>query len=73
MKIGLDMVDDDDAWVNDGWPILLVLKDGVRGGEELGRLFPCEDPFFEFFLGEFCCQHKQGDFVNQSETKMLIQ
>lgn len=42
----------DDVCVNEGWPILLVLNELVRGGEELGRLFPCEVPFFEFFLGE---------------------
>ena len=40
--------------MSDGWPILLVLRGDVRGGEELGRLFPGVDPFLEFFLGEFC-------------------
>ena len=44
----------DDVCMNEGWPILLVLNELVRGGEELGRLFPCEVPFFEFFLGELC-------------------
>jgi len=38
--------------VNEGWALLAVLK-GVRGGEELEKLFPWVGPFFEFFLGEF--------------------
>ena len=41
--------------VNEGWALLAVLK-GVRGGEELEKLFPWVGPFFEFFLGEFCCK-----------------
>ena len=52
----------DDVCVNEGCPILLVLKEGVRGGEELGRLFPCEESFLEFFLGEFCW--KQQSIAN---------
>lgn len=51
--IGLDVLADD-VCVFDGWLELLVLKVGVRGGELLDRLFPCEEPFLEFFLGEFC-------------------
>lgn len=51
MIIGLDVLAGE-VCVTDGWLKLLVLKVGVRGGELLGRLFPCEEPFFEFFLGE---------------------
>ena len=59
--IGLDILADD-VCVNGGWPILLVLKEGVRsrGGEELGKLFPCDDPFLEFFLGEFCWKQQKS-------------
>lgn len=39
--------------VNEGWTLLAALK-GVRGGDELEKLFPWVGPFFEFFLGEFC-------------------
>lgn len=53
MIIGLDVLAGE-VCVTDGWLKLLVLKVGVRGGELLGRLFPCEEPFFEFFLGELC-------------------
>jgi len=51
MIIGLDVLAGE-VCVTDGWLKLLVLNVGVRGGELLGRLFPCEEPFFEFFLGE---------------------
>lgn len=44
----------DDVCVVDGWLKLLVLKVGVRGGELFGRLFPVDEPFLEFFLGELC-------------------
>ena len=53
MIIGLDVLAGE-VWVTDDWLKLLVLKVGVRGGELLGRLFPCEEPFLEFFLGELC-------------------
>lgn len=53
MIIGLDVLAGE-VCVTDGWLKLLVLKVGVRGGELLGRLFPCEEPFLEFFLGELC-------------------
>lgn len=53
MIIGLDVLADD-VCVTDGWLKLLVLKVGVRGGELFGKLFPCEEPFLEFFLGEVC-------------------
>ena len=53
MIIGLDVLAGE-VCVTDGWLKLLVLKVGVRGGELLGRQFPCEEPFFEFFLGERC-------------------
>lgn len=51
--IGLDVLADD-VCVADGWLKLLVLNVGVRGGELLGRPFPCDVPFLEFFLGELC-------------------
>lgn len=53
MIIGLDVLADD-VCVTDGWLKLLVLKVGVWGGELFGKLFPCEEPFLEFFLGEVC-------------------
>ena len=53
MIIGLDVLAGE-VGVTDGWLKLLVLKVGVRGGELLDRLFPCEEPFLEFFLGELC-------------------
>ena len=53
MIIGLGVLAGE-VCVTDGWLKLLVLKVGVRGGELLGRLFPCEEPFLEFFLGELC-------------------
>lgn len=53
MIIGFDVFVGE-VCVIDGWLKLLVLKVGVRGGELFGRLFFCEELFFEFFFGEFC-------------------